>query len=1088
MYFLGSIRIIELFECHGVELQNIERTGEHASRTAQTYSKSNYVLREYTDCRCFLPTIISLWDHVASKACRITSTGGVSRLLSNDVPEPQDYNEAIQSPALSFRDSELQAGSVRVGSLGIPMPSTGAFASVYRLRGKERDVAVRCFHRQIPDLETRYKNLQSTFNETRPDWMVDFEFQREGIKVRGKWHPIVKMEWIEGEPLDRFLDRSVTDSKALRRIAKQLKAIHLEMRAAGISHGDLQHGNILVTSKGIKLLDYDGMFVPSLDGTVSAELGHPNYQHPFRTLHHFGSYTDNFTSWLLQLSLICLLADPTLFEWSRDRERILFGRSDLAEPSESALVSALLSHDREEVRRSARLVVKLASASLESIPDLNASEDDLLALDSLELTEKLRLMDEIYYKESAGPLGPPPILEALSALSARKDGAGVKISKLIKKATIFGEGLIGTVRENATSPETFIGNADQAYLLGNFEEASQLYLKAFDRLSKLLDRRGDALSQSRELFEHCTLRLGYCNLRTGNSATAVFYFKTLLSKNSSLTEEVRLETIIALFVCYCHSSRFEDADAVIESRKIQEISVLLLSLADREQHALPGMLSSVTHLARRLREMGDLDAASRFFEISLSLCGNATSMKRCSLLLELGHCQLIGRHPDMAAKALHQITSLRKSGNEEISDELFSRALIALAVALKMVDAGKEVSTALRAGRPESLFHWMTFEMEGPLGDLEEFAQVVCAFTNELGEAGMGQGVRKATRLAANSYKKLDESRRIEEITILLDRGNFQGAHALVDEEILEREDLRKKFANEALSYARTLALENDFDAAFEILTLYRCPKDVVTELMEGRIIHAITSMARHGHWNSKTFDEANKLLRSLLVRRLASFDLLNLLQGIVCDSSCRSENFVDDLRQLADSIESATPEGSSHPVALKVRQFALSLESTDFKESSEQRKFVEGARRTGSPSRKTSMSRSGLSASLGEKKTNTFLRKLENDALMSLTSAADSGWRQDKMIVFREKLIGMSQKGYLHPDYCDRVSRTISDHLSLDGRFNRWQKEQKTMTRSSKRGLVENLNSLMDLFAAVRKIDSNTLRRLQKCIVDLQD
>jgi hypothetical protein len=56
----------------------------------------------------------------------------------------------------------------------------------------------------------------------------------------------------------------------------------------GIAHGDLQHGNIILVpgkkdnSLMLKLIDYDGMFIPPLAGSPKGEVGHAAYQHPER--------------------------------------------------------------------------------------------------------------------------------------------------------------------------------------------------------------------------------------------------------------------------------------------------------------------------------------------------------------------------------------------------------------------------------------------------------------------------------------------------------------------------------------------------------------------------------------------------------------------------------------------------------------------------------------------------------------------------------------------------------------------------------------------------------------------------------------
>jgi len=46
-------------------------------------------------------------------------------------PTVDHYNDAIQSPRISFADPDLQAGEPELNALGLPRPVTGSFASVY---------------------------------------------------------------------------------------------------------------------------------------------------------------------------------------------------------------------------------------------------------------------------------------------------------------------------------------------------------------------------------------------------------------------------------------------------------------------------------------------------------------------------------------------------------------------------------------------------------------------------------------------------------------------------------------------------------------------------------------------------------------------------------------------------------------------------------------------------------------------------------------------------------------------------------------------------------------------------------------------
>ena len=50
------------------------------------------------------------------------------------LPQPTDYNEAIQNPQHCFRDGELRRGSVVLTPLGLPLAHSGNFADVYQVQ------------------------------------------------------------------------------------------------------------------------------------------------------------------------------------------------------------------------------------------------------------------------------------------------------------------------------------------------------------------------------------------------------------------------------------------------------------------------------------------------------------------------------------------------------------------------------------------------------------------------------------------------------------------------------------------------------------------------------------------------------------------------------------------------------------------------------------------------------------------------------------------------------------------------------------------------------------------------------------------
>lgn len=257
-------------------------------------------------------------------------------------PTPQDYNEAIQNPQFCFADPELKRGSPALTPLGLPRPITGAFASVYQLDCPDHRWAVRCFLREFDDQERRYSSISDHLRTVKLPCMVGFEFLAKGILVRGNWYPVLKMEWIDGEPLNEYVGRNLTQRQVLQSLARKWIDLMTSLRRAHIAHGDLQHGNILVSGGFLKLIDYDGMYVPALAGLASHEEGHRNYQHPGRTGRDFHPGLDDFSAWVIFTSISALAIDPRFWNLlNGGDECVLFRRADFEKPRASKALESL---------------------------------------------------------------------------------------------------------------------------------------------------------------------------------------------------------------------------------------------------------------------------------------------------------------------------------------------------------------------------------------------------------------------------------------------------------------------------------------------------------------------------------------------------------------------------------------------------------------------------------------------------------------------------------------------------------------------------------------------------------------------------
>ena len=292
-------------------------------------------------------------------------------------PTPQDYNETVQSPDFCFDNQELQQGTPETNAMGLPKPICGNFASVYQFECATRNIAVKCFLRNVYNQHQRYGHLSqfTTFNHVST--LLEFEYLLKGILVNGNWFPIVKMPWVEGHTLDQFFRKNMNNRQQLDRFISQFTDLVLELEKSGIAHGDLQHGNIIVREKDLMLVDYDGIYVPAMEGEQANELGHVNYQHPERSAEHFDATIDRFSAWIIHHSMHVLRLDNTL--WQRHAggdERLIFSSADYKNPEGSRLLSELLRHPVPDIQKRAQEIKKLLSMRLHEIPPFRPAGSD----------------------------------------------------------------------------------------------------------------------------------------------------------------------------------------------------------------------------------------------------------------------------------------------------------------------------------------------------------------------------------------------------------------------------------------------------------------------------------------------------------------------------------------------------------------------------------------------------------------------------------------------------------------------------------------------------------------------------------------
>lgn len=300
-------------------------------------------------------------------------------------PGGRDYVQAVADPSRCFAVEQLRTGTVREGLFGAPASASGQHAIVFPVRSGDDELAVRCFTNPPGDVtRKRYLLLEQHLRLSPLPALASATWLDEGIAVGGTWWPIVRMPWLPGDTLGVAVEARLDAPDRLRTLAEELRLLSSSLRTARIAHGDLQHGNLIVDEDDtIRLVDYDGMWIPGSETLVPDERGHRSYQHPERiATGAWGPTIDTFSALVIHTSLLALAADPSLWADLHTGENLVLDQQDLADPRHSTTVKRLAASTDPEVARLARLLVQASRTPVARLTSLDEVLDGTIDLRS----------------------------------------------------------------------------------------------------------------------------------------------------------------------------------------------------------------------------------------------------------------------------------------------------------------------------------------------------------------------------------------------------------------------------------------------------------------------------------------------------------------------------------------------------------------------------------------------------------------------------------------------------------------------------------------------------------------------------------
>ena len=267
---------------------------------------------------------------VSDASPTITTEVDPDEILS--YPTVGQYTEAIMQAAKSPDDyfDKLKHLCPVLDSNGEPIMSSGNFAVVFKMRDEYgKQYAVRCFHRAQHGREKNYKLICDELAKVSSPYLSPIKYYEKELFIDTDEYPVLLMDWVDGTTLDKYIRKVLDDKKALRQLIDNFRKLSIWLLSQPFAHGDLKPDNILVKKDGsLVLVDYDGMYVPAMQGQRAREIGSPDFRSPLRTEMDFDKNIDNFPIVSILLSLELQLESKDYLSDYGAEDRLLFSKAD----------------------------------------------------------------------------------------------------------------------------------------------------------------------------------------------------------------------------------------------------------------------------------------------------------------------------------------------------------------------------------------------------------------------------------------------------------------------------------------------------------------------------------------------------------------------------------------------------------------------------------------------------------------------------------------------------------------------------------------------------------------------------------------
>ena len=255
---------------------------------------------------------------------------------------------------------------------GEPYRSSGAFAVVFKMKDEQtgKCYALKCFTEEQEGRAEAYRQIAEELEFVDSPYITSVKYLEKELFVDSNCEdeefPVLLMDWIEGETMETYVAANYTDTHAMSLLCYRFCKMAAWLRSQSFAHGDIKPDNIMVRPDGtLTLVDYDGMFVPTMKGQKSPTVGTKDFSHPLRTINDFDETIDDFALASIALSLKAISLNPSLLDLYGASDRLLFSAADYLDLSKSKTMTALQGLLADEEARTLLSMFLLASAKKE---------------------------------------------------------------------------------------------------------------------------------------------------------------------------------------------------------------------------------------------------------------------------------------------------------------------------------------------------------------------------------------------------------------------------------------------------------------------------------------------------------------------------------------------------------------------------------------------------------------------------------------------------------------------------------------------------------------------------------------------------